>query len=830
MKRFGDPHRRTWASDHERARQRAAERLSLPLPAAEAAWLTRHLAGCPACARVASQYEAQRDGLRRLRAIDPPRDLWARTSTALDMADREMAGRELPASAAGRRGRRPARSIRALRAERHASALARMRGPGLGRLGRGAPRTSGNPRWAIPFAALAAFTIVVATGGGLLLTTGTPGLGPLVPPGTAGAPAVARPGATPITIDAATVAWLSPNLAGGYSLNVANVDQVCPDEARHDCAPIEGGEAQMLPSFTAQPGAVVRSPSSSQLVVVDRAAKTRGGSVYVLAMPAAIETTRPGASEPAVATAEPTDAPTAEPTFDPTDAPDPETAPPSVEPPSAEPTTLPTVLASIEPSVEPTEAPGVAPTAAPTAEPQRTAEPQATPAPTVEPSIDPATPEPTPLVTLEPSPEPSIAQAVAIISNVVLVGESAAYSPDGSMFAFSARPAEGSHGPDIYLWRVGDATAIPVTSDHASIFSGWAGSEILGSRAAVSDGPVLPAPTVEPAPSDAPGDSQTGPATPSESPTAPPEDGAEPPKDPLGSPATDASAGTGFAVEAEAVLPPVVAAVELGTMRALLSPLAVLASAEPSAEPSTGPSTEPTVDPSSEPSTEPTVEPSTEPTVDPVATPEPPATPFPEGDATAVPVSFLVDPLTGAERALASTPAWRPVVDPTGRFVVYWSGTLRYDPLSYAWVPDAGQLYLAPWAALSTPGAIEVPAIPVLEGEGDSAPTGAWDARWDDDGDHLAIWVADAGDPSIGRLRLVAMNPSATVLEAPQILLNGAPALPGFSIGDDRLVWATPPGQDGQGSRVQVLAWSGEHAGQIVGEPAAGDDAVIVVQ
>jgi hypothetical protein len=823
MKRFGDPHRRTWASDHERARQRAAERLSLPLPAAEAAWLTAHLAGCPACARVASQYEAQRDGLRRLRAIDPPRDLWARTSTALDIVDREMVGRELPASAAGRRGRRPARSIRALRAERHASALARMRGPGLGRLGRGAPRTSGNPRWAIPFAALAAFTIVVATGGGLLLTTGTPGIGPLVPPGTAGAPTTARPGATPITIDAATVAWLSPNLSGGYSLNVANVDQVCPDEARHDCAPIEGGEAQMLPSFTAQPGAVVRSPSSQQLVVVDRAAKTRGGSVYVLAMPAAIETPPSATSEPAAATTEPTAEPTTEPTAEPT----------------VEPTTLPTILASIEPSEDPTDAPSATPTAEPTAEPQPSVEPTAET--TAEPSVEPSTsPEPAPLVSLEPSPEPSIAQAVAIISNVVLVGESAAYSPDGSMFAFSARPADGSHGPDIYIWRVGEAIAHPVTSDHASIFSGWAGSEILGSRAAIATGPALPTQTAELAQSDAPTDSQSGSATPSESPTAPPEDGAEPPKDAFATPAAEASASTGFAVEAEAVLPAVLAAVELGTIRAFLSPLAAVPSVDPAIEPSSEPSAEPSAEPSTdqpgqlsvEPSPEPSPEPSTTPTIDPFASPEPPATPIPEGDATAVPVSFLVDPLTGVERSLASTPVWRPVVDPTGQFVVYWSGTLRYDPASYAWVPGAGRLYLAPWAALSTPGAVEVPAISLVDGDSDGgeAAAGAWDARWDDDGDHLAIWVADAGDPSIGRLRLVAVNPGATLLEAPQILLNDAPALPGFSIGEDRLVWATPPGQDGQGSRVQVLAWSGEHAGQIVGEPAAGDDAVIVVQ
>ena len=59
-------------------------------------------------------------------------------------------------------------------------------------------------------------------------------------------------------------------------------------------------------------------------------------------------------------------------------------------------------------------------------------------------------------------PEPT-ATALAIINDVVVVGETAAYSPDGTMLAFSARPADGSHGPDIYLWRLGDPS---LSRDH----------------------------------------------------------------------------------------------------------------------------------------------------------------------------------------------------------------------------------------------------------------------------------------------------------------------------------------------------------------------------
>ena len=47
--------------------------------------------------------------------------------------------------------------------------------------------------------------------------------------------------------------------------------------------------------------------------------------------------------------------------------------------------------------------------------------------------------------------------------------------------------------------------------------------------------------------------------------------------------------------------------------------------------------------------------------------------------------SFLVDPAT-LDRTAIPTPAWRPAVDPTGRFVVYWEGTVALDPLNGGWL------------------------------------------------------------------------------------------------------------------------------------------------
>jgi len=52
------------------------------------------------------------------------------------------------------------------------------------------------------------------------------------------------------------------------------------------------------------------------------------------------------------------------------------------------------------------------------------------------------------------------------------------------------------------------------------------------------------------------------------------------------------------------------------------------------------------------------------------------------------------------------------------------------------------------------------------------------------------------------------------------------PALPGFSIGDGRLAWATPRGQGGEGSRIQIAAWSKTNVGIVESSP--GEDPVVI--
>jgi hypothetical protein len=190
--------------------------------------------------------------------------------------------------------------------------------------------------------------------------------------------------------------------------------------------------------------------------------------VYVVAFEPSDEV--PGSADPTsrptgVATATPDATPTA-PAASPSVSPDPDATP------------------STPPSASPSDAP-----ASPTATPDAT-DPGATPSPSSEPTAEPTetpTEEPTPAPTVDVTPAPN--GTIEIASDVVVVGGVAAYNRDGSRFAFTARPADGSTGPDVYVWDTAETLARAVTDDHRSILAGWDGTDLLVSRA-VDDTPV----------------------------------------------------------------------------------------------------------------------------------------------------------------------------------------------------------------------------------------------------------------------------------------------------------------------------------------------------
>lgn len=499
--------------------------------------------------------------------------------------------------------------------------------------------------------------------------------------------------ATPMAVVAEALAWIQVAEDGTFEFRQASVNEVCPDLLAR-CALLDSAMTTRL-AITEPPQAVLLSPTGSQIVVVTSAASAAGTDILVVPVPAAPspDATASPVSSSATPTA-PADTP-ATPTNPPTDPP---TAPPT---PNATPTVPPETPS---PSGLPTDSPG-------------------------------------------PSASPDASAGYAIVTGVIVVGD-AAYSPDGSWLAFSARPAFGEIGPDLYLWRVGDPLAVAVTQDHRTFFSGWLGRQVLANR-------------VEPG---------VAPADPS-------------------------------------------------------------ALADPSAAPT--------------PTLAPTPSPAPTPTADPNATPGP--SPLIVEDH---PIAFLLDPETGATTPVAGTDVWRPTVDPTGRSVVYWSGTLIPDGTGTGWSLGTGRLVIDGWqdgsplptddatvlpgttapttaptaapaaeqpVATDASGAPLVPVIgpaghPITLAEGPSTGFSAW---FDPSGTRLAVWVADPSDPAVGTLRLVVLDPDTREIDPTTDPLPSVAALHGVSINGGRLAWVTPPGQDGEGSHLQILAWSGRDFGQI---------------
>ena len=602
-----------WSSPHERARARAAERLDTMLDPDEAAWLDAHLDECAACRAVAAAYLTDRAALRSLRDVP--------IEPPRDLWARTAAGIEREAAHRGSRAR-PAERSRSRRAR-------------------------------FPVGAMSGIAVVVIVVGAAALSGGwldQPVVGPAsTAPGAAATPDVAAvslaPAATPFSVAAGSVGWLRSLGDGAYAYNRNAVDQVCPVDDQPGCAALDETAAKRI-DLTSTPRTVIGSPTDDQAVVVGSDG-SGADQILVMSLPASRET-----------------APTATPTPSPTTTATPEPTP--AETATASPTGSDT--ASTEPSESPVDS--AEPTAEPTATPTTTATPKPTPSDT------PAPPSPTPSPSVAASPQ-ATATAIAIATGVTVVGQSAAFSADGKWFAFTARPADASAGPDIYVWHMGDDGARRLTTDGASVFASWSGDQVVGSRL----------------------------------------------------------------------------------------------DADPSV------------------------------------------------DGGRLARSFIIDPKNGKPVG-EPIDLWRPVVDPTDRFAVAWSGTVDTSDAATLQVPGKGELILTSWQPDATSAATRTKIAGV---ESDLAD---FDVRWDESGQWLAIWTADVADPSIGRLSLFRLDRGSGTLQRPKSAPTDVPALPGFSIGDGRLAWVTPHGQDAEGSKVQVVAWSGNSVGAV--ESVPGEDVVVV--
>jgi hypothetical protein len=228
------------ARSHERFRELLAARLDGPLTRAEHRLLSAHLRSCAECRQVAHDYRLQRFEMQALPAPIPPRDMWARTSVALD---REIArGRYRPIRRNGRRF-----------GERRVASTALV-------------------------------TALVAVGAATALTISE--LMPAVQPGTSSVPGTtAEPGKpTPFTVAAQQLAFIGTSGASATDLELfrTQVNRMCPDSAQ-DCIGSEGiSHTQVSLPGGLRPRNAALSPSGRQLALVGQDVGTDVIAVVIL--------------------------------------------------------------------------------------------------------------------------------------------------------------------------------------------------------------------------------------------------------------------------------------------------------------------------------------------------------------------------------------------------------------------------------------------------------------------------------------------------------------------------------------------------------------------
>jgi hypothetical protein len=103
-----------------------------------------------------------------------------------------------------------------------------------------------------------------------------------------------------------------------------------------------------------------------------------------------------------------------------------------------------------------------------------------------------------------------------------------------------------------------------------------------------------------------------------------------------------------------------------------------------------------------------------------------------------------------------------------------------------------------------------------------------WAAAWDEKGTHLAVWVGDKADASFGHINLLTIGANGLPASGGGALTDES-ALPGFSLANGHLAWATPVGTNGEGSTLKIYAYSGKDPG-FGGPGVPGSGTVIVVQ
>lgn len=227
-------------TSHDRARALTSTEMLEPLDAADSSWLAGHLESCAECQLDRDAFLADRALLRGLRerTPEPPRDLWARTSAAIEREARTRRGRGAVATARGRR---------------------------------------------LPFGAAAGALIVMVVIGASLIP---PIVQPSATPGNSAVGVSAEPQATTFEVTAGPVAYLRSGADGSWEFVSADVDGVCP-RTRPSCRPLAEDDPGRPMSLAGTPIGVTISPTDDQLVVEARGAGTGPDKIYVVPVPVA---------------------------------------------------------------------------------------------------------------------------------------------------------------------------------------------------------------------------------------------------------------------------------------------------------------------------------------------------------------------------------------------------------------------------------------------------------------------------------------------------------------------------------------------------------------
>ena len=688
---------------HQHCRELISGRLDGTLTLEQDWALTLHLLACATCCGIERDFAAQRQALRALPASVPPRDLWARTSAALD---REMV-------AASRR-----RS---------------------GRIG-----DPSDPR-RLP-GTLMVSLVSVGMAAALVLSQLVPGQ-VIAPEDSAGRP-------TPFSVPGQAIAYVGADPIG-LTVYRTTVDRACPSVASDCYRATAAVPARVSFPTSFEPSNVVMSPNGDRLAISgwDHAREDVFGVVVM-------------------------------------------------------------------PPLEDSDLLG----------PQASRSPSGIGAgrPTVSPS---------PLATASASPRPAITAMatsptgelimISILEDVRGVGSTPAWSADGQTLAFSAMPADLRHGPDLYVWQVGDQRARPMTDDHGSYFASWAGEHVVISRVVPRRLPNRP--FEDPTDFDAPVQVQTVVVEPNTGNELVLE-GPDLWLPQVNAGRTHAAGWHGTLVRDGAAVVPATGALymvawpDIGQFpvpdqdppadepgeedNEAPSPSAVPDSApSPSAAPDAKPTPDTTADASVAPTPEPTADPGAgdEETAAPKltlppaiegATPPADASPAPTGASAATP---------GADSSVgpSETPEAAPSADPDA----------TSDPLQTA----------APTEPVAAPTAVATARLMPIEPERHLGrhPVLSWRLLWSADGAVLGFWVADAPASSWGELAVLAFDSVAGQLNHLQPILPPTLARRGFTVGLNRVVWAAPV-EGVRGGELRVRFWGPDGFGDLRMVPPTG--------